>query len=199
MNMLSNKWVRSTAAALLALAASSIAQAHTGHGTEGFAAGLAHPFLGMDHLLAMVAVGLWSMAMLPKAYRLAGPAVFIAVLLAGALAALAGVALPQIEPGIAASVVVLGALLLMARRIGLAAGFALVAVAAVFHGYAHGTEMSTGQSFAAYAAGFMLGSAFLHGVGLAAGTLLQRLPVWVGRSVAALVGASGLVMLVARL
>ncbi len=185
-----------TAALLLAMTS---AQAHTGHGTDGFAAGLAHPFLGLDHLLAMVAVGIWSMAALPKSYRLAGPTVFLAMLLVGAVAALTGVVLPQVESGIAASVVVLGAMLLMARRIGVVAGLAMVALAAVFHGYAHGAELTTGQSFAAYAAGFMLGSAALHCAGLGAGTILQRLPVWFSRAVAALIGASGLAMLVTRL
>lgn len=196
--MKKSHFLQSLGAVALLLTTAS-AQAHTGHGTEGFAAGLAHPFMGLDHLLAMVAVGIWSMAVLPKAFRLAGPMVFIAILLVGALTAMAGVVLPQVELGIAASVAVLGAMLLMARRIGLVAGLTMLAVAALLHGYAHGTELVSGQSFAAYAAGFMLGSAALHGAGLGAGVALQRLPVWVGRSVAALMGASGLVMLATRL
>lgn len=197
--MKKSNFLQSLGAASLLLTTAT-AQAHTGHGTEGFAAGLAHPFMGLDHLLAMVAVGIWSVAILPnKAYRLAGPIVFLAMLLVGALSAMGGVALPQAELGIAASVAVLGAMLLMGRRIGLVAGFTMVAVAAVFHGYAHGTELAAGHSFAAYAAGFMLGTAALHGAGLGAGVALQRMPVWVGRGVAALMGASGLVMLATRL
>lgn len=196
--MKKSNFLQSLGAVALLLTTAS-AQAHTGHGTEGFAAGLAHPFMGLDHLLAMVAVGIWSMAVLPKALRLAGPMMFIAMLFVGALTAMAGLVLPQVELGIAASVTVLGAMLLVARRIGLAAGLAMVAIAAVFHGYAHGAELAAGQSFAAYAAGFMIGSAALHGAGLGAGGALQRLPVWVGRSVAALMGASGLVMLATRL
>jgi urease accessory protein len=175
------------------------AQAHTGHGTEGFAAGLAHPFMGLDHLLAMVAVGIWSTALLPGAWRLAGPAVFVTLLLVGALVAMTGVAMPQVESGIAVSVVVLGGMLVMARRVGIATGLALVALAALFHGYAHGAELVAGHSFAAYATGFMLGSVVLHGLGLGAGAALQRLPVWVSRLVAALMGVSGMVMLAARL
>lgn len=188
-----------SAAAWTLMTTIASAQAHTGHGAEGFAAGIVHPFLGLDHLLAMVAVGIWSVIMLPKAHRLAGPALFVAMLLVGALVALTGFALPQAEPGIAASVAALGALLLLARRIRLIAGLALVSVAALLHGYAHGAELISGQSFAAYATGFMLGSAALHGVGLAAGNALQHLPTWVGRTTAVLMGASGVVMLAARL
>lgn len=191
-------FLRSMAAVAL-MTTVAAAQAHTGHGVEGFVAGIVHPFLGLDHLLAMVAVGIWSVVMLPKGQRLAGPALFMAMLLAGALVALTGFVLPQAEPGVAASVVALGSLLLLARRIGLTTGLALISVAALLHGYAHGAELAAGQSFASYAAGFMLGSAALHGVGLAAGNALQHLPTWVGRAAAVLMGTSGLVMLAARL
>lgn len=190
---------KSALTAIFFIATALPALAHPGHDVEGLAAGLAHPFMGLDHVLAMVAVGLWSAAMLPKSARLAGPALFVAMLLAGAVIALSGVALPGVEPGIAASVALLGALLLMARRVGVAAGLALIGAAAVFHGYAHGAEIGASQSVALYIAGFMLGSAALHGLGLAAGTLMQRLPVWVNRTVAALMGVSGLVLLVTRL
>lgn len=191
-------FLRSMAAVTLMTTLAS-AQAHTGHGAEGFIAGIVHPFWGLDHLLAMVTVGIWSVVMLPKAHRLAGPALFMAMLLVGALVALSGVVLPQAEPGIAASVAVLGTLLLLARRIGLITGLGLISVAALLHGYAHGSELAAGQSFAVYATGFMLGSAALHGVGLAAGHALQHLPAWVGRTAAVLMGISGLVMLAARL
>lgn len=196
--MKKNNLLRSMAAVTLMTTLAS-AQAHTGHGAEGFIAGIVHPLMGLDHLLAMVAVGIWSVVMLPKARRLAGPALFVAMLLAGALVALASVALPLIEPGVAASVAILGALLLLARRIGLITGLALISVAALLHGYAHGSELAAGQSFASYAAGFMLGSVALHGVGLAVGNALQNLPTWIGRTAAVLMGASGLVMLAARL
>lgn len=175
------------------------AQAHPGHGVTDLAAGIAHPFMGLDHVLAMVAVGLWSAAMLPKATRLAGPALFVALLLVGALLGMAGVNLPGVEPGIAASVALLGALLLLARRAGVMAGLALVATAALLHGVAHGADMVAGQSVVLYATGFMLGSAALHGLGLVAGNALQRLPLWVGRTVAGLMAASGVVMLATRL
>ena len=185
-------------AALAALAMASSAQAHPGHGAESFAAGLAHPFGGLDHLLAMVAVGMWSVVALPKAWRAAGPAVFLATLLPGAALAAGGIGLPWVEAGIALSVVVLALLMLNARRIAPATGFALVAMAGVLHGQAHGAELAGGHSFVAYAAGFMAASTLLHLVGLWAGASLQRLPGWAWRTATALIAGSGLLMLAAR-
>lgn len=181
------------AAAALLLTATA-ARAHAGHGIEGFGAGLAHPFMGWDHLLAMVTVGVWSAAVLPPGRRLAAPALFVAMLLAGALVALAGAVLPLVELVIAMSVVLLGAMLLLGRRIPVAPGLTLVALVAAVHGHAHGSEMAHGDSFALYATGFMLGSALLHAAGLAAGFALQRLPAWVGQLAAALVGSTGLLL-----
>jgi urease accessory protein len=185
-------------AAVAALAVASSAQAHPGHGAASFAAGLAHPFGGLDHLLAMVAVGMWSVVALPKARRAAGPAVFLAALLAGAALAAGGIGLPWVEAGIALSVVALALLMLNAGRIASATGFALVAMAGVLHGQAHGAELAGGHWFMAYAAGFMAASTLLHAVGLSAGTLLQRLPGWAWRTTTALIGGSGLFMLAAR-
>lgn len=185
-------------AAVAALAVASSAQAHPGHGAESFAAGLAHPFGGLDHLLAMVAVGMWSVVALPKAWRTAGPAVFLAALLPGAALAAGGIGLPWVEAGIALSVTALAALMLNARHIAPATGFALVAMAGVLHGQAHGAELAGGHSFMAYAAGFMAASTLLHIVGLCAGASLQRLPGWAWRAASALIGGSGLFMLAAR-
>lgn len=186
-------------AAAFALALASAAQAHPGHGTEGFAAGLAHPLGGYDHLLAMVAVGMWSVVALPKGWRAAGPAAFLATLLLGAVLAIRGIGLPGLEAGVALSVVALAALLLGARRIAPMAGLALVALAGVLHGHAHGGELAGSHSFMAYAAGFLLASTLLHAVGLGAGAALQRLPAWAWRTATALIGGSGLLMLAARL
>lgn len=185
-------------AAAAALAMASAAQAHPGHGAESLAAGFAHPFGGLDHLLAMVAVGMWSVVTLPKAWRTAGPAVFLAALLPGAALAASGIGLPSVEAGIALSVIVLAVLMLNARRITPAAGFALVAMAGALHGQAHGAELAVGHSFMAYAAGFMAASALLHVIGLWAGAWLQRLPGWAWRTATALIGGSGLLMLAAR-
>jgi urease accessory protein len=197
MNIDKMKFLRTAGIGTLMLRA-ACAQAHPGHGTLDFAAGLAHPFGGLDHLLAMVAVGVWSAAVLPAGRRAIGPAVFLAALLAGALAAVAGLQMPGVEVAIAGSVAVLGAMLAMGRRTGLAAGLLLIAAAALLHGIAHGSEMMSGQTFAAYAGGFMLGSGLLHGAGLAGGAALARLPAWTARAVASLIAASGLLMLATR-
>jgi urease accessory protein len=186
-------------AAVALLLAASVAQAHPGHGVEGLATGLAHPFTGLDHLLAMLAVGLWSAASASGAQRARGPLVFLAVLLLGGLLASAGMRLPGVEAGVALSVVLLAVLMLGARRISVPAGLAIVAAAALLHGQAHGIEWQAGTPFAAYATGFVLGSAALHGTGLAAGAWLQRVQAWAWRVAAALIGGSGLVMLATRL
>jgi urease accessory protein len=115
-------------------------------------------------------------------------------------AALSGIvpALQFIEPAIALSVILLGALLLAPRRIDPRAGLALIAASALLHGYAHGAEMA-GASFVAYASGFALASAGLHAVGLGAGAWMQRTRAWIWNAAATLVGASGVVLLAARL
>lgn len=187
------------ALASMLLAAATASQAHTGHGAHGLAEGLAHPFLGLDHLLAMVAVGLWSVMALPVGRRLLGPGVFLAALLLGALLAWGGLAVPAVESSVAASVVLLGVMLFAGRRLPASLGLALIGAAALLHGYAHGSELAVGASAAAYAAGFMVASMLLHGVGLAAGVGLQRLPAWTARLAATVVGGAGVVMLAARL
>ena len=191
-------FLRSLGGALALALAASAAQAHTGHGAEGLASGLAHPFMGFDHLLAMVAVGLWSVAAFPRGKRAIGPAVFLVMLLAGAALAYLGVLLPLVEAGVAASVLMLGVLMLGAQRVPAFLGLGLVAMAALLHGQAHGSELLAGQSFAAYAAGFMAGSALLHGLGLGVGAWMHQARTGLWRGVAALIGASGLLMLVAR-
>lgn len=194
----SNFWRPALVSGLL-LTLATAGHAHPGHGADGFAQGLAHPFVGLDHLVAMLAVGLWSVLALPAARRWTGPATFVALLVAGAVLARLGVALPAVESGVAASVVLFGVLLMAARQLPAGVGLAVTAVAGLLHGYAHGSELAAGASFAVYAAGFVLGSALLHGAGLAAGTGLQRLPAWVARIAAALVGGTGLLLLAARI
>lgn len=185
-----------TAALLLAAGA---AQAHPGHGEAGFVQALAHPFLGLDHLLAMVATGVWSVAALPAGRRLAGPAVFVALLTAGVLLAWAGITLPGIEAGVALSVTLFGAMLLAGRRLAVLPGLMLVALAALLHGSAHGSELAGGAGMLATGLGIALGSALLHGAGLALGRGLAALPVAATRAAAAALGASGLLMLATRL
>lgn len=158
----------------LALAAAVLlpgaAFAHTGHAVGGFGYGFAHPLGGLDHLLAMLAVGLWAAQAGGRALW-AVPATFLGVMAAGGGLALAGVALPAVELGIAGSVLAFGLLVAFAARLPLAAGVALTGAFALFHGYAHGAEMAAGASAAAYGAGFLVATALLHGAGVLAGQL----------------------------
>ena len=156
-----------TLASVLALAAGP-ALAHSGHGdTSGFVAGMTHPILGPDHLLAMLAVGLWSGFVLPTKFW-AGAATFLVAMATGAGLSWSGVAMPMVESWITASVAVFGLLTLLARRGQSAAitGASLAAIAgfALCHGHAHATEAS-GNALA-YLAGFLLATAALHLVGL---------------------------------
>lgn len=166
----------STARALLpliALLASGAANAHTGHATASLFDGLTHPF-GLDHLLAMLAVGLWSAHALPARQCWAGPATFMLALLLSATAGAAGLTLPYLEHMVSLSVMLFGAMLLAIRRLPVPAGLALIAAAASLHGIAHGAEAPAG-GFAGYALGFVLSTALLHASGVSAGALIQRL------------------------
>ena len=160
------------AAATLAPAA---AFAHAGHGEHsGFIHGFMHPIGGLDHILAMVTVGI-------LAYQIGGralwavPATFLAVMAAGGLLGVAGVSFYFVEPGIAASVVVLGIIVALALKPPVALAMALVALFAIFHGYAHGIEAPLDGSTAAYGAGFLIATALLHAFGVAFGMLVGRI------------------------
>jgi len=174
------------------------ASAHPGHGMHSLTEGLAHP-LGADHLLATVAVGMWSAAALPARRAFLGPLCFVLALVAGAgLAAAgwhAGLAPGAIEALVATSVVLFGALLAGARQWPVAAGLSLVGASALVHGLAHGAELPAGGAFAAYALGFVLTTSLLHLGGLLAGLSLQRAQAWVWRVAGGLLGTAGLLML----
>lgn len=149
--------------------------AHTGsHSLEGFGAGLTHPWLGADHVCAMLGVGLWS-ALLPGAsWRL--PAVFLACMLLGAGLGVEGFTLPGIETGIALSVLVLGLLVVAKTRFAFSVAAFMTGFFALFHGAAHGAEMASGQAFAVYALGFFTGTGLLQLAGLWLGRLAMRVP-----------------------
>jgi urease accessory protein len=172
------------------------AWAHVESGQAGgFLSGLAHPVSGLDHVLAMVAVGLWGAQLgAPAIWVL--PVVFPIMMAFGGLLGLMGIGLPGVELGIALSAVVLGALILGAIRLPLAAALLVVAFFAVFHGHAHGTEMSAGQSAILYSLGFVIATGLLHAVGIAIG-LIQRwdLGGQALRGAGALVMATGLYFL----
>jgi len=160
--------------ALVALSLAPAAQAHiiSAQGA-GFAAGFAHPFSGLDHLLAMVAVGLWA-AQLGGRARWVVPLAFMGAMAAGAGLALAGVRLPAVETGIASSVMILGLLVAISARLPAATSAVLVGAFAVFHGHAHGTELPQAASEALYGAGFLLATGLLHATGLGVGALMHR-------------------------
>ncbi|MCG6207420.1 HupE/UreJ family protein [Rhodopseudomonas sp. HC1] len=153
-----------------------LAEAHTGvhpFSANGGAAGFAHPMLGADHLLAMVAVGLWAASLGGRARWLV-PASFVALMALGAALGGFGPALPAVEPMIALSVIALGVLIALAVRVPTAAAAAMVALFGLFHGAAHGAEMPAMASPLAYVAGFVAATLILHGVGLALGAVLPR-------------------------
>jgi urease accessory protein len=152
------------AAGLCVLAVPALA--HTGHAAaSGVAAGFAHPFVGLDHILAMVAVGVLAARHGGRAL-LALPAAFLAAMVAGGAAGFAGFGLPMIETGIAGSVLVLGLAILYSERLAAPIAAVLVAGFGLFHGHAHGTEIVQGIGFAGYAAGFVTATALLHGIGI---------------------------------
>lgn len=177
---------------------SSPAFAHTfGAAGSGFIEGFAHPFLGVDHLLAMVAVGLWSAALGSRARWLV-PAAFVVAMAAGAALGMAAVPLPSVELGIALSVVVFGALIGLRSRLPLLTGMALVAAFAVFHGHAHGAEAPTAASPALYMLGFALATASLHLTGLGLGLLVDRhdtiVAKWFARVSGGAIAAAGVAL-----
>lgn len=186
-----NRWLVLTLGGGFAVAA----VAHPGHGVGSLAGGVLHP-LGPDHLLAMVSVGLWSVCVLPAGRRIAGPAVFMLAMLAGAVAGAAGHVLSWIEPALALSVALLGAMLLAPRALPPWAGTLAIAIAGSLHGLTHGAELPAGAAFGGYAAGFLLATAALHAAGLGLGAALARLPAWVWRATAAGIGLAGGAMLV---
>ncbi|MGE4221145.1 MAG: HupE/UreJ family protein [Alphaproteobacteria bacterium] len=147
------------------------AWAHPGHGeVSSFTAGLMHPWTGADHLLAMLAVGLWA-SLAGGTARWAVPVAFVTAMLTGFGLAVAGVHLPLVEPTILASVIALGALVALTVRLPWAAGATLVALFGLCHGHAHGAE-SPESGLALYALGFTLSTAAIHVLGLALGRIL---------------------------
>jgi urease accessory protein len=169
--MISQNTRRFTAAAI-ALVASGFAQAHTGHGTESLMEGLTHP-LGLDHLLAMLAVGLWSAKHLSLRNAWQGPATFMTALFFSAVLGHLGFAASWMETAIAVSVVLFGLMLVGQQAFGKLTGLTLIATAAALHGLAHGAE-TPDSGFVTYAIGFIVTTACLHISGLSLGLAIQR-------------------------
>ena len=177
--------------------AAAPALAHPGHGVAGFGEGVLHPLTGVDHLLAMLAVGIWSGFAMPR--RLwAGAASFLAAMVAGAGLAWSGVAMAGVEPAILTSVLVFGVMILTARQ-GQSTGLMALSLAgiagfAAMHGYAHAAEASG----ALYLAGFLLATTGLHlaGIGLARATARGQASGLMQKLMGGAIAASGLYMLV---
>lgn len=175
--------LRKTLFAIALFLSPALAFAHDGHDHSGLLAGIAHPITGLDHLLAMLAVGLWA-AQQSGAMRWALPLTFVGTMLLGGLLGFAGLQIPLMETGIAGSVLAFGLLVAVAARLPLAMALGLTALFALTHGVAHGLELPALASPWGYAAGFVAATAALHGAGYA----LVR---WLPQAAAPLVRVAG--------
>jgi urease accessory protein len=183
---------------LLFACAASPAIAHTGGIAGGFLGGFTHPIFGVDHVVAMVAVGLWGAFLGAPAIWLL-PIVFPLVMAGGGVLGILGVPIPAVETGIATSAVVLGLMVALAARPPLWVAAVLVGAFAIFHGHAHGAELPTGADAVAYSAGFVIATGLLHLCGIAFGTLaawpMGRLAV---RTVGGAIALAGIAFLALR-
>jgi urease accessory protein len=184
-------------AAVATIGFSTAAFAHVGdHSHMSFTEGLLHPFSGLDHVLAMVAVGLWASQLGGRALWLL-PLTFPAVMAIGAALGLSGVTLPWVEVGIAGSVMVLGAVVALALRPALAISIPLIGAFALLHGYSHGVEFPASASALSYGAGFIAATLVLHAIGIATGLIAGRLPVrFAARTAGGAIAVLGVVLLV---
>lgn len=169
----STRSVAFAVAMLVGLLAPTSAFAHEGEGS-GFWAGFLHPIGGLDHVLAMLAVGMWGALLGPPALW-ALPIAFPLVMSLGGIAGILGLPLPAVELGIAGSVIVLGAMIALDRRPGLALAGVVVAFFAIFHGYAHGAELPSQVGALAYCVGFVVATGLIHVAGILIG-LVTELP-----------------------
>jgi urease accessory protein len=152
----------------------SLVHAHVGTGgTDGLSHGIAHPFSGLDHLCAMIAVGIWAAQRGGRAVWLV-PLSFVAVMMLGGLLGARRVEIPFVEAGIVLSVLVLGVMIAASARLPLTASVVIVALFALFHGHAHGTEMPESAAGLAYGIGFVAATALLHACGIGLGLLTKK-------------------------
>jgi len=183
-------------AAGVLIAGASPAFAHLDPAEHGsFMSGLSHPLFGLDHILAMVAVGLWA-AMIGGRAIFAVPAAFVGAMLLGFMLAITGVALPVVEPVILASVIALGFLVAAAVRLPAGAGMAIVGAFALFHGFAHGGEIGAATELR-YGLGFAIATAALHFAGVGIGLLAKSgkyIPVRAGNALARGLGGVTIVL-----
>jgi urease accessory protein len=167
-------WQYLVGAIAITLLIPSVANAHTGVGdSTGFFHGLEHPISGLDHILAMVAVGLWAAQIGGKALWLI-PGAFVLTMTGSSVLGHFGLPLPGVEQGILASDFILGLLLLFAAHLPLAVSVGIVSILAIFHGYAHGAEMPETASGLTYGIGFIISTAALHLAGIGMGLAIDR-------------------------
>jgi urease accessory protein len=160
---------------LFSLAWAQTASAHVEGGqAAGFFTGLQHPWSGLDHVLAMIAVGLWG-AQLGSPALWVLPIAFPMMMSMGAMLGLIGIPVPGVEIGIALSAIVLGTMVMAEVQPKLAIAISMVGIFAIFHGHAHGTELPPGQSGLLYSMGFVIATGCLHGLGVAIG-LIKGIP-----------------------
>lgn len=155
----------------------------------GFAAGFAHPFLGLDHIVALIGMGVWASQCGGRA-RTVLPLAFVAAIAIGGVLAMTGVALPSVESAIAATVLAIGLLIALAIRLPLPAGASLAALFALWHGYAHGLEAWATTDRLVYAAGFVIASSLLVATGVRVGGWVAERAVR-ARAVGACIVAAG--------
>ena len=170
-----NRKVSTLTGALVALlAAPTLGFAHAGVGeTTGFMHGFGHPISGLDHILAMVMVGVFALQLGGRALWLI-PSTFVLVMAVGGALGVMGVGVPFVEVGIALSVIVLGAIVALGIKAPVAISMGIVGLFAIFHGHAHGAEMPEDAGGVAYAAGFMIATVLLHVVGIAIGFVIGK-------------------------
>ncbi|WP_166253694.1 HupE/UreJ family protein [Marinobacter salicampi] len=179
-----------TAALLLA---ATTAAAHTGHGAHaesGFLSGLLHPMQGLDHLLAMAAIGFWSVRQ-SNTMKNSTPLFVIGGMVLGASLAWGGLSLPGVETGIALSVMLAGILIATMAKLPTVVGGSLVAAFMVFHGFAHGAEMPAGATLAAYLAGFSIATLAIAFAGRGLGALLMQTNSGIFRGLGVALAATG--------
>lgn len=174
----------------------SLAHAHIGAGsTSGFGSGLNHPLGGLDHVLAMIAVGIWAAQVGGRAIW-AVPSAFVIMMIFGGALGLSGAYLPFVEQGITLSVLMLGVFIVAAVRMPLLASMLVVGMFAVFHGHSHGTEIPSMAPGFAYGAGFAFATASLHLAGIGFAVMLQqKMSVQIVRFAGATITAGGLFLL----
>ena len=188
---------RAALAVILLLASTTPAFAHVVQGqAQGLLNGVRHPTSGLDHVLAMIAVGLWGAQLGPPAIWLL-PVTFPMVMAFGGFLGLVGIPLPGVEAGIALSAVLLGLMVARQAKPPLAVAATMVGVFAIFHGHAHGTELPAGQNGVMYSIGFVIATGCLHGVGI----LLGLVHTWTAgqraiRLAGSMVALAGMVFLV---